>query len=66
MPSPYRARWLLAAFMWLTTLGTGAALAGMVVVATEFLWLDRRRAKLILPLWTAFAGAQASVWIDKL
>ncbi len=63
--APYRASWLLAAFMWLTTLGTGAALAGMVVVATGFLWLDPRRAKLILPLWTAFTGAQASVWISK-
>lgn len=63
--APYRTRWLLAAFIWLTTLGTGAALAGMVVVATGFLWQDPRRAKLIFPLWTVFTGAQASVWISK-
>lgn len=64
--APYRFRWLLAAFLWLTTLGIGAALIGVVVAATGLLWMDGRRTKLILPLWIAFAGAQASVWISKL
>ena len=62
--APYRVPWLLHAFLWLTTLGTDAALAGMAVTATGFLWIDRR-AELILPLWTAFAGAQATTWIAK-
>ena len=61
---PYRAPWLLAAFLWLTTLGTGAALTGIAVTATGFLWAGRRGA-LILPLWVTFAGAEATVWIGK-
>jgi undecaprenyl-diphosphatase len=62
--APYRAAWLLDAFVWLTTLGTGAALAGVMMTATGFLWADRRTG-LILPLWVAFAGAEASVWATK-
>jgi membrane-associated phospholipid phosphatase len=62
--APYRAAWLIAASLWLTTLGTGAALAGVAMTATGFLWADRR-AGLILPLWVAFAGAEASVWAAK-
>jgi undecaprenyl-diphosphatase len=62
--APYRAAWLLDAFVWLTTLGTGAALAGVVMTAVGFLWADRRTG-LILPLWVAFAGAEASVWAIK-
>jgi membrane-associated phospholipid phosphatase len=62
--APYRAPWLLDAFVWLTTLGAGAALAGVVMTAMGFLWADRRTG-LILPLWVAFAGAEASVWAVK-
>jgi len=40
-------------------------LTGVAVTATDLLWTDGQRAKLILPLWVAFAGAQASVWIGK-
>ena len=62
--APYRVPWLLAAFVWLTTLGTGAALFGVAVTATGFLWAARRAA-LILPLWVTLAGAQATVWTGK-
>ena len=62
--APYRAPWLLTAFLWLTTLGTGAALFGVAVTATGFLWAAQRRV-LILPLWVMFAGAQATVWTGK-
>ena len=62
--APYRAPWLLTAFLWLTTLGTGAALFGVAVTATGFLQAARRGA-LILPLWVTFAGAQATVWTSK-
>ena len=62
--APFRAPWLLAAFLWLTTLGTGAALFGVAVTATGFLRAARRGA-LILPLWVTFAGAQATVWTGK-
>lgn len=62
--APYRAPWLLAAFLWLTTLGTGAALAGIAMTATGFLW-GGRRGTLLLPLWVTLAGAEATVWIAK-
>lgn len=62
--APYRAPWLLTAFLWLTTLGTGAALFGVAVTATGFLRAAGRGA-LILPLWVTFAGAQATVWTSK-
>ena len=62
--APYRTPWLIAAFIWLTTLGTGAALTGVAVTATGFLWAARRGA-LIPPLWITFAGAQATVWSAK-
>jgi membrane-associated phospholipid phosphatase len=62
--APYRVTWLLTAFLWLTTLGTGAALAGVMMTATGFLWADRRTG-LLLPLWVTFAGAEASVWAIK-
>lgn len=62
--APYRAPWLVHVFLWLTTLGTGAALAGVAVTATGFLWAYRRGG-LALPLWVTFAGAQASTWIAK-
>ena len=62
--APYRSSWLLAAFLWFTTLGTGAALFGIAMTATGFLWAGRR-ACLAVPLWVAFAGAQASVWALK-
>jgi undecaprenyl-diphosphatase len=62
--APYRAPWLLDVFVWLTTLGTGAALAGVAMTTTGFLWADRRTG-LILPLWATFAGAEASVWATK-
>jgi undecaprenyl-diphosphatase len=35
-----------------------------MMTATGFLWADRRTG-LILPLWVAFAGAEASVWATK-
>jgi membrane-associated phospholipid phosphatase len=60
----YRAVWLLAVFLWVTTLGTGAALFGMAATATGFLWASRQT-QLILPLWVTFIGAQASVWTLK-
>jgi hypothetical protein len=44
--APYRTRWLLAVFLWLTTFGTGAALLGVAVTATGFLWAACRRRSL--------------------
>ncbi|MFL5284595.1 MAG: phosphatase PAP2 family protein [Rhodopila sp.] len=62
--APCRSAWMLTAFLWLTTLGTGAALFGMAATATGFLWAHRQTS-LILPLWVTVLGAQASVWTLK-
>jgi membrane-associated phospholipid phosphatase len=62
--APLRAPWLLRFFLWLTALGAGAALVGMVLTATGFLWAGPRP-WLIAPLWTSFSGAEAMTWSAK-
>lgn len=54
----------VAAFLWITALGTGSALTGVALAATGFLWADRR-SRLIVPLWMTFIGAQATTWAGK-
>ena len=51
-------------FKWITALGTGPSLTAVSVVATAFLWSDRR-ASYILPLWVTFLGAQVTTWSGK-
>ncbi len=60
----WRVRPLIGIFLWITALGAGPALTAVAVVATAFLWADRRPA-FILPLWVAFLGAQATTWSGK-
>lgn len=55
---------LLNAFLWITSLGSGPALAAVAMTATAFLWADRRPT-FIIPLWTAFLGAQLTTWAGK-
>ena len=55
---------LLNAFLWITALGSGPALAAVAMTATAFLWADRRPT-FIIPLWTAFLGAQLTTWAGK-
>lgn len=62
--APYRQPWLVLAFLWLTTFGTGAALTGIAATASGFLWTGSGRG-LALPLWLAFGGAEATVWSLK-
>lgn len=62
--APYRIPWLLAVFVWITTLGTGAALTEVAVTATAFLWAGGR-ASLIGPFWATFLGAEATTWAVK-
>lgn len=52
------------AFAWITEAGTGAALTAITLTATGFLWARRRR-DMILPLWLAFLGAEATTWAAK-
>jgi membrane-associated phospholipid phosphatase len=60
----WRMRPLFGIFLWITALGAGPALTAVAVVATAFLWADRRPG-FILPLWVAFLGAQATTWSGK-
>ncbi|HYD99223.1 MAG TPA: phosphatase PAP2 family protein [Alphaproteobacteria bacterium] len=62
--APWRLTPLVEGFVWLTTLGTGAALAGVAVTATGFLWADRRPG-FILPLWVTLIGALSTTWAGK-
>ncbi len=62
--SPWRKDPLLGAFLWITALGSGPALGAVAMTATAFLWAGGR-ATLIIPLWTAFIGAQITTWAGK-
>ncbi len=61
---PYRTPWLVAAFVWVTALGAGPAITGMVAVASALLW-SQGRARLLVPLWITFLGAQGTTWAGK-
>lgn len=62
--APYRVQPLITVFLWITTLGTGAAITAVAMTATGFLWADRR-ASLIPPLWVTLIGAEATTWAGK-
>jgi len=61
---PYRTPSLIETFMWITALGAGPAIAGMVAVASALLW-SQGRTRLLLPLWITFLGAQGTTWAGK-
>lgn len=61
---PWRTTFLVNLFAWITALGGTAALTAAALVATGFLWAHRRR-YLILPLWVAIVGSQATTYIGK-
>lgn len=61
---PYRAKPLLDAFLWITGLGSSPAVVAAAVIATGFLWADRR-VSLIGPLWITLLGAEATTWAGK-
>ncbi|MDX1654957.1 MAG: phosphatase PAP2 family protein, partial [Candidatus Competibacteraceae bacterium] len=60
----YREGVLVAFFTWVTELGSSAALLGIAVVSTGFVWAHGR-GHLILPLWVSYAGAHATTWAGK-
>ena len=62
--APWRTRAPLAAFAWLTQVGTGAAGAAIALAASGLLWSGGRLA-LVGPLWLTFIGAQATTWSLK-
>jgi undecaprenyl-diphosphatase len=61
---PYREQPFVAGFIWLTGLGANPAIAAVCLTMTGLLW-TARRSVLILPLWIAFLGGQATSWSLK-
>jgi membrane-associated phospholipid phosphatase len=61
---PYRTPAPLTVFLWLTALGANPAIVAVCVTATGLLWVARSPG-LILPLWTAFLGGEATSWSFK-
>jgi undecaprenyl-diphosphatase len=62
--SAIRTRSVLAAFAWITQVGTGAVGAVVCLVASGLLWSDART-RVIPPLWLSFLGAEATSWSLK-
>jgi undecaprenyl-diphosphatase len=60
----WRVPWLVQACLWITNLGSGAALGGIAGTASAFLYAERRAA-FIVPLWITILGAQITVWVSK-
>ena len=56
---------LISIFLWLTALGSSATLVSAVVIATGFLW-SQRRIYMIVPVWVTFCGALATTSVGKL
>ena len=61
---PYRLSLLVKIIGWLTDVGGSEALVGVVIVATGFLWADKRPL-FIMPLWITYVGAELTTWIGK-
>ena len=62
--TPYRSDWLLAGFLWITAISAGPSLTATLCCATVLLMSGTRR-RLVVPLWIAFLGAQATTWSSK-
>lgn len=61
---PYRDPRLMAAFVWLTALG-GSPVILAVATVTSLLVRSLGRARSVMPLWIAVAGAQLTSWAGK-
>jgi len=62
--APYRTPSLIGSFIWITALGAGPAVTGMLAVASALL-LSQGGARLLLPLWITVLGAQGTTWASK-
>jgi len=62
--APYRTPSLIGSFIWITALGAGPAVAGMLAVASALL-LSQGGTRSFLPLWITFLGAQGTTWASK-
>jgi len=61
---PFRTPMMVSAFVWITALGAGPAITGMMAVASGLLW-SQGQARLLAPLWLALLGAEATTWAGK-
>jgi membrane-associated phospholipid phosphatase len=55
---------LISIFLWITALGSSPSVITAVIIATGFLW-SQRRYGIIVPLWLTCAGALATTSIGK-
>lgn len=62
--APLRHPWLVAAFEWLTGMGTGATGVAVALAAAGLLAAGGR-GRLVAPLWLTLAGAEAATWAVK-
>ena len=62
---PWRVEPLISVFLWVTALGSSPAIVSATIIATGFLWAQRRL-HLIAPLWITCVGAIATTSIGKL
>ncbi len=61
---PWRSPGMMAAFNWITDLGTSAALGAAAAVGSALFW-TYRRSSAIIPLWLTFLGSQATTYLGK-
>ena len=62
--APFRAPWLVGAFIWITALGAAPAITAMAGTASALMW-SQGRTRMLTPLWITFIGAQATTWAGK-
>jgi membrane-associated phospholipid phosphatase len=63
--APWRVEPLVSGFLWITALGSSPAIVLAVIIATGFLW-SQRRYYLLVPLWVTCLGAVTTTSIGKL
>ncbi len=63
--APWRVEPLISVFLWITTLGSSPAIVSATIIATGFLW-SQRRFNLMTPLWITCIGAITTTSIGKL
>jgi membrane-associated phospholipid phosphatase len=61
---PWRIEPLVSLFSWITALGSSPAIVSAVIIATGFLW-SQRRYDMIGPMWLTCLGAVATTSIGK-
>ena len=61
---PWRVEPLVSASLWITALGSSPSVISAVIIATAFLWSERRL-HIVVPLWVTSFGALATTSLGK-